>query len=135
MNSLDSYLSLLFEDEGMSEPSPNVPLKPLSKMKVVPGAKVYRVFRADVYMLAKYEGGRGQPFFHGYIGVLDFGGVKVKGVIVGFAEPRVKMVMPGDNVRLVMKLGKPLAIRRGMRFHIYGGKKIVGVGSVTDLIS
>jgi elongation factor Tu len=89
-------------------------------------------FEAQVYVLTKEEGGRHTPFFNGYkpqffIRTLD---------ITGVAElPKgVEMVMPGDDIKMTIKLIYPVALETGLRFAIREGGKTVGAGVIGKII-
>ena len=89
-------------------------------------------FEAQVYVLSKEEGGRHTPFFNGYkpqfyIRTLD---------ITGIAElPKgVEMVMPGDDIKMTIKLIYPVALETGLRFAIREGGKTVGAGVIGKII-
>jgi elongation factor Tu len=89
-------------------------------------------FEAQVYVLTKEEGGRHTPFFNGYkpqfyIRTLD---------ITGVAElPKgVEMVMPGDDIKMTIKLIYPVALEQGLRFAIREGGKTVGAGVIGKII-
>jgi elongation factor Tu len=89
-------------------------------------------FEAQVYVLTKEEGGRHTPFFNGYkpqfyIRTLD---------ITGVAElPKgVEMVMPGDDIKMTIKLIYPVALEVGLRFAIREGGKTVGAGVIGKII-
>jgi elongation factor Tu len=89
-------------------------------------------FEAEVYVLTKEEGGRHTPFFNGYkpqfyIRTLD---------ITGSVElPKgVEMVMPGDNVKMTIKLIYPVALETGLRFAIREGGRTVGAGAIGKII-
>jgi elongation factor Tu len=90
-------------------------------------------FEAEVYVLSKEEGGRHTPFFSGYRPQFYFRTTDVTGSanLVGGAE----MCMPGDNVRLSIELGYPIAMDEGVRFAIREGGKTVGSGVVTKVIA
>jgi elongation factor Tu len=94
--------------------------------------KPHTHFEGEVYVLTKEEGGRHTPFFNGYkpqfyIRTLD---------ITGVAElPKgVEMVMPGDNIKMTIKLIYPVALEKGMRFAIREGGKTVGSGVISNII-
>jgi elongation factor Tu len=44
------------------------------------------------------------------------------------------MVMPGDNVELIVDLIAPIAMEKDLRFAIREGGKTVGSGVVTEII-
>jgi len=89
-------------------------------------------FQSEVYVLKKEEGGRHTPFFQGYrpqfyIRTMD---------VTGESElpAGVEMVMPGDNVNLVVKLIVPVALEIGSRFAIREGGRTVGAGVITKIL-
>ncbi|WP_237226456.1 elongation factor Tu [Rubinisphaera sp. JC750] len=89
-------------------------------------------FECEVYVLSKDEGGRHTPFFSGYRPQFYFRTTDVTGTakLLGGAE----MCMPGDNVRLEVELGKPIALTEGSRFAIREGGRTVGSGVVTKIL-
>jgi elongation factor Tu len=89
-------------------------------------------FEAKVYVLSKEEGGRHTPFFNGYKPQFYFRTTDVTGSskLLDGAE----MCMPGDNVRLEVELGKPVAMQDNVRFAIREGGKTVGSGVVTKIL-
>ena len=89
-------------------------------------------FECEVYVLSKEEGGRHTPFFSGYRPQFYFRTTDVTGAakLLGGAE----MCMPGDNVRLEVELGKPIALTEGSRFAIREGGRTVGSGVVTKIV-
>jgi len=89
-------------------------------------------FEAEVYVLSKEEGGRHTPFFEGYRPQFYFRTTDVTGD-VNLPEG-VEMVMPGDNVRLTIKLITPIAMEQGLRFAIREGGHTVGAGVVGKII-
>jgi elongation factor Tu len=86
-------------------------------------------FRGSVYVLRKEEGGRHSAFFAGYRPQFYFRTTDVTGVCS--LPDGVEMVMPGDNVELVVELIKPIAMEEGLRFAIREGGRTVGAGVVT----
>jgi elongation factor Tu len=89
-------------------------------------------FRGEVYVLKKEEGGRHTPFFTGYRPQFYFRTTDVTGTA---ALPEgVEMVMPGDNVNLLVELITPIAMVQGLRFAIREGGRTVGAGTVTEII-
>jgi elongation factor Tu len=88
-------------------------------------------FEAEVYCLSKEEGGRHTPFFSGYRPQFYFRTTDVTGTadLVG-----ADMCMPGDNVKVVVTLHKPIAMDDGIRFAIREGGKTVGSGVVTKVV-
>jgi elongation factor Tu len=89
-------------------------------------------FEAQVYVLTKNEGGRHKPFFNNYRPQFFFRTTDVTGQ-VKLAEG-VEMVMPGDNVAIVVELGKAIAMDEGLRFAIREGGRTVGAGRVTKIL-
>jgi len=89
-------------------------------------------FEGEVYVLSKEEGGRHTPFFSGYRPQFYFRTTDVTGSanLLGGAE----MCMPGDNVKLSVELGKPVALVEGSRFAIREGGRTVGSGIVTKIL-
>ena len=89
-------------------------------------------FEAEVYVLSKEEGGRHTPFFSGYRPQFYFRTTDVTGTanLLGGAE----MCMPGDNVKLQIKLITPIAMDEQLRFAIREGGRTVGAGVVTKII-
>jgi len=98
-----------------------------------PGSiKPHTHFNSEVYVLTKEEGGRHTPFFNGYRPQFYFRTTDVTGVIE--LPEGVEMVMPGDNIRMTIKLITPIAIEEGLRFAIREGGRTVGAGVVTSII-
>jgi elongation factor Tu len=89
-------------------------------------------FNAKVYILKKEEGGRHTPFFNGYRPQFYIRTTDVTGVCD--LPEGTEMVMPGDNVELVVNLIQPVALEKEMRFAIREGGHTVGAGVVTEII-
>ena len=89
-------------------------------------------FEAEVYVLSKEEGGRHTPFFKGYRPQFYFRTTDVTGSVD--LPEGVEMVMPGDNVRIVVSLIAPIAMDEGLRFAIREGGRTVGAGVVAKII-
>jgi len=89
-------------------------------------------FESEVYILAKEEGGRHTPFFKGYKPQFYIRTTDVTGEVT--LPEGTEMVMPGDTVRLVIKLLAPVALEEGMRFAIREGGRTVGAGVATKVI-
>ena len=89
-------------------------------------------FKSQVYVLTKDEGGRHTPFFNGYRPQFYLRTTDVTGVAT--LPEGVEMVMPGDNVAMVVELITPVAIEKGLRFAIREGGRTVGSGAVTEII-
>ena len=92
----------------------------------------HTVFKAQVYVLTKEEGGRHTPLFNNYRPQFYFRTTDVTGVIELLAG--VEMVMPGDNAELKVELIHPIAIELGTKFSIREGGRTVGAGNVTEII-
>ncbi len=89
-------------------------------------------FRGEVYVLSKEEGGRHTPFFNKYRPQFYFRTTDVTGECE--LPAGVEMVMPGDNVNLLVKLIAPIAMEKGLKFAIREGGRTVGAGQVTEII-
>jgi len=89
-------------------------------------------FDAEVYILSKEEGGRHTPFFSGYRPQFYIRTTDVTGEST--LPKDVEMVMPGDNVKLTVKLIQPVALEEGVRFAIREGGHTVGAGVVSKII-
>ena len=90
-------------------------------------------FEAEVYVLTKEEGGRHTPFFKGYRPQFYFRTTDVTGAVE--LPEGTEMVMPGDNVKIVVELIAPIAMEQGLRFAIREGGKTVGAGVVSKVIA
>jgi elongation factor Tu len=88
-------------------------------------------FKAEVYVLTKEEGGRHTPFFKGYRPQFYFRTTDVTGVAQ--LPEGVEMVMPGDNISLLIDLIVPIAMEKELRFAIREGGRTVGAGVVTEI--
>ena len=98
-----------------------------------PGSiKPHTHFEAEVYVLTKEEGGRHTPFFKGYKPQFYFRTTDVTGEVE--LPEGVEMVMPGDNIKFVVKLIAPIAMDEGLRFAVREGGRTVGAGVVTKVI-
>ena len=89
-------------------------------------------FEAEVYVLKKEEGGRHTPFFNGYRPQFYFRTTDVTGVVS--LPEGTEMVMPGDNVAMLVELISPIAMEKELRFAIREGGRTVGAGLVTKII-
>ncbi|HEU4602186.1 MAG TPA: elongation factor Tu [Steroidobacteraceae bacterium] len=89
-------------------------------------------FEAEVYVLTKEEGGRHTPFFKGYRPQFYFRTTDVTGAVE--LPAGVEMVMPGDNIKMVVELIAPIAMEDGLRFAIREGGKTVGAGVVAKIL-
>ncbi|GAB3336095.1 elongation factor Tu [Marilutibacter aestuarii] len=89
-------------------------------------------FDAEVYVLSKDEGGRHTPFFKGYRPQFYFRTTDITGAVT--LPEGVEMVMPGDNVKMVVELINPVAMDEGLRFAIREGGRTVGAGVVAKIL-
>jgi elongation factor Tu len=89
-------------------------------------------FEAEAYILTKEEGGRHTPFFTNYRPQFYFRTTDVTGVVE--LEDGVEMVMPGDNIRMQVKLISPIAMEEKLRFAIREGGRTVGAGVVSKIL-
>jgi elongation factor Tu len=89
-------------------------------------------FECEVYILSKEEGGRHTPFFNGYRPQFYFRTTDVTGSCE--LPEGIEMVMPGDNVKMTVKLIAPIAMEEGLRFAIREGGRTVGAGVVSKVI-
>lgn len=97
-----------------------------------PGSiKPHTEFECEVYILTKEEGGRHTPFFKGYKPQFYIRTTDVTGEVI--LPSGTEMVMPGDNIKLDVKLGSPIALDEGTRFAIREGGRTVGAGVVTKI--
>jgi elongation factor Tu len=94
--------------------------------------KPHTKFEAEVYVLSKDEGGRHTPFFNGYRPQFYFRTTDVTGTCD--LPEGVEMVMPGDNVQMIVNLHAPIAMDEGLRFAIREGGRTVGAGVVAKII-
>jgi elongation factor Tu len=90
-------------------------------------------FEAEVYILTKEEGGRHTPFFKGYRPQFYFRTTDVTGAVE--LPAGMEMVMPGDNVKMVVDLISPIAMEDGLRFAIREGGRTVGAGVVAKILA
>jgi elongation factor Tu len=98
-----------------------------------PGSiKPHTKFNAEVYVLTKEEGGRHTPFFQGYRPQFYFRTTDVTGACE--LPEGTEMVMPGDNIQMVVTLIQPIAMEDGLRFAIREGGRTVGAGVVAKII-
>jgi elongation factor Tu len=90
-------------------------------------------FEAEVYVLGKDEGGRHTPFFKGYRPQFYFRTTDITGACE--LPEGVEMVMPGDNIQMVVELINPIAMDEGLRFAIREGGRTVGAGVVARILA
>jgi elongation factor Tu len=95
-------------------------------------------FEAEVYILSKDEGGRHTPFFKGYRPQFYFRTTDVTGSALKLTSldgSEAEMCMPGDNIRMEVELGTPIAMDEQLRFAIREGGRTVGAGVVTKILA
>jgi len=92
----------------------------------------HTTFEAEVYVLGKDEGGRHTPFFKGYRPQFYFRTTDITGACE--LPEGVEMVMPGDNIQMVVELINPIAMDEGLRFAIREGGRTVGAGVVARIL-
>jgi len=127
-------------DEGRAGDNVGVLLRGLKKEDVERGQVLakpgsvtpHTEFEAEVYILSKEEGGRHTPFFKGYKPQFYIRTTDVTGET--FLPEGMEMVMPGDTVKLNVKLIAPVALEEKQRFAIREGGKTVGAGAMTKII-
>jgi elongation factor Tu len=90
-------------------------------------------FECEVYILSKDEGGRHTPFFNNYRPQFYFRTTDVTGSVT--LPEGTEMVMPGDNVKMVVQLIAPIAMEQGLRFAIREGGRTVGAGVVAKVLA
>jgi len=126
-------------DEGMAGDNVGLLLRGIEKddiergqVVIKPGSiKPHTEFDAQVYILTKEEGGRHTPFFKGYKPQFYIRTTDVTGEVT--LPESVEMVMPGDDIKMVVKLMAPIAMEEGMRFAIREGGRTVGAGVVSKI--
>ncbi len=89
-------------------------------------------FEAEIYVLSKDEGGRHTPFFNGYRPQFYFRTTDVTGAAE--LPEGIEMVMPGDNIKITVKLIAPIAMEEGLRFAVREGGRTVGAGVVSKIL-
>jgi elongation factor Tu len=126
-------------DEGQAGDNAGILLRGINKDQLQrgmvlckPGSiKPHKEFECEVYVLSKDEGGRHTPFFKGYRPQFYFRTTDVTGACE--LPSGVEMVMPGDNVKMSVKLIQPVAMEPGLRFAIREGGRTVGAGVVSKI--
>jgi elongation factor Tu len=126
-------------DEGQAGDNVGILLRGVERTQIERGQviaaagsiKPHLEFEAEVYVLSKEEGGRHTPFFSGYKPQFYVGTTDVTGEVT--LSKDVEMVMPGDNVKISVKLIQPVAVEEGLRFAIREGGNTVGAGVVSKI--
>ncbi|MFZ5451715.1 MAG: elongation factor Tu [Thermodesulfobacteriota bacterium] len=127
-------------DQGQAGDNVGLLLRGIKKDEVERGQVVaqpgsitpHTKFKAEVYILTKEEGGRHTPFFSGYRPQFYLRTTDVTGVVT--LPEGVEMVMPGDNVSMVVHLITPVALEKELRFAIREGGRTVGAGVVSEIL-
>jgi elongation factor Tu len=127
-------------DSGMAGDNVGLLLRGVEKDRLERGMVVakpgsvtpHKKFRGKVYILKKEEGGRHTPFFNGYRPQFYFRTTDVTGVAT--LPEGTEMVMPGDDVEMVVELITPIAMEKGLRLAIREGGRTVGAGVVTEIL-
>jgi elongation factor Tu len=127
-------------DEGMAGDNVGLLLRGIDRDEIERGQVLakpgsitpHTSFKSQVYILKKEEGGRHTPFFKGYRPQFYIRTMDVTGEVN--LPAGVEMVMPGDNVELVVKLIVPVALEEGSKFAIREGGRTVGAGIITQIL-
>jgi elongation factor Tu len=127
-------------DDGQAGDNVGLLLRGVDKKEVKRGQilakpnsiKPHTLFKAEIYVLKKEEGGRHTPFHNKYRPQFYLRTLDITGEIT-LPEGR-EMVMPGDNVSIVVELIYPVALNLGLRFAIREGGRTVGAGQITEII-
>lgn len=127
-------------DEGQAGDNVGLLLRGVEREDIIRGQVIakagsitpHTTFEGEVYVLNKEEGGRHTPFFKGYKPQFYIRTTDVTGDIE--LPAGVEMVMPGDNVKMVVTLGSPIALDAGTHFAIREGGRTVGAGVVSKII-
>ncbi len=127
-------------DEGMAGDNVGILLRGTKRDEVERGQVLakpgsitpHTYFETEVYILSKDEGGRHTPFFKGYRPQFYFRTTDVTGACE--LPEGVEMVMPGDNINMLVRLIAPIAMEEGVRFAIREGGRTVGAGVVAKII-
>jgi elongation factor Tu len=127
-------------DEGQAGDNVGLLLRGIDKNDVERGQVIakpgsitpHTQFKGEVYVLSKEEGGRHTPFFKGYRPQFYLRTTDVTGIAE--LPAGTEMVMPGDNVSLVIELITPVAMEKGLRFAIREGGHTVGAGTIAEII-
>jgi elongation factor Tu len=127
-------------DEGLAGDNAGLLLRGIAKEDVERGMVLakpgsitpHTVFKGEIYVLSKEEGGRHTPFFDGYRPQFYFRTTDVTGSAK--LPAGTEMVMPGDNIQLEVTLHTPVAMEKGLRFAIREGGRTVGAGTISEII-
>jgi elongation factor Tu len=127
-------------DEGLAGDNAGLLLRGTAKEDVERGMVLakpgsitpHTVFKGEVYVLSKEEGGRHTPFFNGYRPQFYFRTTDVTGSAK--LPEGTEMCMPGDNIQLEITLHTPVAMEKGLRFAIREGGRTVGAGTISEIL-
>ncbi|MFA5829256.1 MAG: elongation factor Tu [Candidatus Gracilibacteria bacterium] len=127
-------------DQGQAGDNVGLLLRGVEREEIVRGQvvckpgtiKPHTKFEGQVYILTKEEGGRHTPFFKGYKPQFYIRTTDVTGAVE--LPPGVEMVMPGDDIKMVITLGSPIALDESTRFAIREGGRTVGAGVITKIL-
>ena len=127
-------------DEGQAGDNVGLLLRGIDKNEIKRGmviakpgqVKPHSRFKASVYVLKKEEGGRHTPFQNKYPPQFYIRTLDVTGEIT--LPEGTEMVMPGDNVEIIVELIYPVACNVGLRFAIREGGRTVGSGQITEIL-
>ncbi len=127
-------------DQGQAGDNVGLLLRGVEREEIVRGQvlckagtiKPHTKFEGEVYVLTKEEGGRHTPFFKGYKPQFYIRTTDVTGAVE--LPKDVEMVMPGDNIKMVVTLTSPIALDEGVRFAIREGGRTVGAGVVSKIL-
>jgi len=127
-------------DEGLAGDNIGVLLRGVNRDEIERGQVLaapksitpHTKFECEVYVLRKEEGGRHTPFFAGYRPQFYIRTMDVTGSVT--LPDGVEMVMPGDNVNLMVELIVPVALEVGSRFAVREGGRTVGAGVITKIL-
>ena len=132
-------------DQGMAGDNVGLLLRGIDKEAIQRGMVLakpgsitpHTEFEGEVYVLTKEEGGRHTPFFKNYRPQFYVRTTDVTGTITDYTADdgsAVEMVMPGDRIKMTVKLINPIAIEDGMRFAIREGGRTIGAGVVSKIV-
>ncbi len=133
-------------DQGQAGDNVGVLLRGIEKDDIERGQVIckpnsispHTLFKGEVYVLSKEEGGRTTPFFAGYKPQFYFRTTDVTGAVtelLGGNGQKAEMCMPGDNITMTVDLGeKSVAMEKGLRFAVREGGRTVGSGVVTEIL-
>ena len=127
-------------DEGRAGDNVGLLIRGLKKDQVERGqviakpgtVKGHTIFKSEIYVLSKEEGGRHTPFFSNYRPQFYFRTTDVTGIVQ--LPEGTEMVMPGDNITVDVELIVPIAMEERLRFAIREGGRTVGAGIVASIV-